>query len=115
MDVPDRAEFAKEIEELLWRDVEATKRLAHLRAAWRTNTNLKFLTKRALCENDMSAEVVCVGRGQPCRRARNAERRNVPVDFRCYILPTATHTLATGMGDREGLLVAQSEEDGRAE
>jgi hypothetical protein len=39
---------------------------------------------------------------------------NIPVDFRCYILPTATHTLATDMGDREGRLVAQSEEDVRA-
>jgi len=58
-DIPDGAEFAKEIEELLWRDVEAGKRLAHLRAALRANTNLKFLTKRALWENDMSAEVVC--------------------------------------------------------
>jgi hypothetical protein len=35
---------------------------------------------------------------------------DVPIDFRCYVLPTATHTLATVVGDREGLLVARSEE-----
>jgi hypothetical protein len=59
VDAPDRAEFAKEIEELLWRDVEAIRRLVQLGPARRTITNLKFLTKRALCENDMLAEVVC--------------------------------------------------------
>jgi hypothetical protein len=37
---------------------------------------------------------------------------DIPIDFRCYILPAATHTLATVAGDREGLLVAQSEEGG---
>jgi hypothetical protein len=30
VDVPDRAEFAKEIEELFWSDVEAAQPLAHL-------------------------------------------------------------------------------------
>jgi hypothetical protein len=50
------------------------------------------------------------------KRARNAQLRrgaDVPIDFRCYVLPTATHTLATVEDDGDGLLDARSEEGGR--
>jgi hypothetical protein len=60
----------------------------------------------------MLAEVARVGRRQPCDEARNAEAADVPIDFRCYALSTATHTLATVVDGNEGLLEAQSEEAG---
>jgi hypothetical protein len=59
VDVPDRAEFAKEIEELLWSDVEAAGLSAHHWLLYTGRTHLRFLTKRALRGNDMLAEVVC--------------------------------------------------------
>jgi hypothetical protein len=42
------------------------------------------------------------------------EAWDVPVDFRCNALPTATHTLATVVDGSEGRLGARSEEGGRA-
>jgi hypothetical protein len=42
------------------------------------------------------------------------EALDVPVDFRCNALPTATHTLATVVDGSEGRLGARSEEGGRA-
>jgi hypothetical protein len=47
-DVPYRPKFAKEIEELLCRDVEAAHRLVVFRACRSELTYLRFFTKRAL-------------------------------------------------------------------
>jgi hypothetical protein len=97
VDVPNRAEFAKEIEELFWGDVEAgnSQRIAgRNRRGALTSGSLR----RELCMRKTSQRRSCVGRSQPCGRARNAQLRrgaDVPIDFRCYVLPTATHTLAT--------------------
>lgn len=72
--------------------------------AKRYRTNLKFFTKRALHGRDVLAEVVCWPQIALRQSTQCGEARDVPIDFRCYILPTATHTLATVVGDDEGLL-----------
>jgi len=48
IDVPHRAKFAEEVEELLCSDVEAEHRLVVKRACWWHLTCLRFFTKRAL-------------------------------------------------------------------
>lgn len=61
-DVPHGAELAKEVEEFLWGDVEAATGLAHRAAATGHGaTDLRFLTKRALCKRRVSANVEGVG------------------------------------------------------
>ena len=80
--------------------------------AKRYRTNLKFFTKRALHGRDVLAEVVCWPQIALRQSTQCGEARDVPIDFRCYILPTATHTLATVTGDKDGLLEARSEDGG---